>query len=175
MNYYRENIDKVLNNLQTSLNGLTEEDVFERLKRYGKNELPKKKKDGLIKIFFKQIIDPIVIILIVTVIFSFLIGEVIDACVVMFIVLIDLVTGTIQEYSASKKAESLENIIKVKCKVLRDNKEVLIDSSELVVGDIVYLESGNKISGDLRILDSYNLTVSEAILTGESLAIYKNN
>ncbi len=175
MNYYRENIDKVLNNLQTSLNGLTEEDVFERLKRYGKNELPKKKKDGLIKIFFKQIINPIVIILIVTVIFSFLIGEVIDACVVMFIVLVDLVTGTIQEYSASKKAESLENIIKVKCKVLRDNKEVLIDSSELVVGDIVYLESGNKISGDLRILDSYNLTVSEAILTGESLAIYKNN
>ena len=86
MNYYRENIDKVLNNLQTSLNGLTEKDVFERLKRYGKNELPKKKKDGLIKIFFKQIINPIVIILIVTVIFSFLIGEVIDACVVMFIV-----------------------------------------------------------------------------------------
>ena len=61
MNYYREDIDKVLNNLQTSLNGLTEKDVFERLKRYGKNELPKKKKDGLIKIFFKQIINPIVI------------------------------------------------------------------------------------------------------------------
>ena len=65
--------------------------------------------------------------------------------------------GTIQEYSAQQKALSLENIIKVKCKVLRDNQEMIIDSSELVVGDIVYLESGNKISGDLRIIDAKTL------------------
>lgn len=175
MNYYKESINNVLKNLQTSLNGLSDKDALERLNRYGKNELPKKKNVSIFKIFFQEIFNPIVIILIVVMIISFLLNEVIDSFCILFIILIDLITGTIQEYSAYKKAASLNEIIKVKCKVLRNNKEVFIDSTELVVGDIVYLSSGDKISGDLRILDSYNLTVSEAILTGESTAIYKDN
>lgn len=175
MNYYRENVEEVLKKLKTSKMGLTSKEANERLIRYGKNELPKKKNDNIITIFLRQMKDPIVIILIITIIFSFILGEIYDALAVIFIVLIDLVMGTIQEYSALKKAMSLENIIKVKCKVLRDNKEMIIDSSELVIGDIVYLESGNKISSDLRIIDSYNLTVDESVLTGESLAVSKNN
>jgi len=175
MNYYQEEIEDILKKLNTKKEGLTKEEVKTRLNRYGKNELPKKKQDGVIKIFLRQILDPIVIILIVTIIFSFAIGELLDAFAVTFIVLLDLLLGTIQEYSAIKKAMSLENIIKVKCKVLRDNKELIIDSSELVIGDIVLLESGNKISGDLRIIESYNLTVDESVLTGESLSVYKNN
>lgn len=175
MNYYKENVEDILNKLQTSLNGLSENDAKERLNRYGKNELPKKKSISIFKIFFKEIFDPIVIILLVVTIISFLIGEIFDAFCILFIILIDLITGTIQEYSATKKALSLNEIIKVKCKVLRDSKEIFIDSTNLVIGDIVYLESGNKISGDLRILDSYNLTVNESILTGESTSIYKDN
>lgn len=175
MNYYKESIDEVLNNLQTSLNGLSSSEAVKRLNRYGKNELPRKKRISIFKIFFKEMLDPIVIILIVVTIISFLIGETIDAFCILFIILIDLVTGTIQEYSATKKALSLNEIIKVKCKVLRDFKETYIDSTNLVIGDIIYLESGNKISGDLRVLDSYNLTVSEAVLTGESTSIYKDN
>lgn len=175
MNYYKENIDEVLDNLQTSLNGLSKEEAIKRLNRYGKNELPKKKSISLFKIFFNEMLDPIVIILLVVTIISFLIGEKFDAFCILFIILVDLITGTIQEYSATKKALSLNEIIKVKCKVLRDNKETFIDSTNLVIGDIIYLESGNKISGDLRILDSYNLTVNEAILTGESASIYKDN
>lgn len=175
MNFYQEDIEKIFENLKTTENGLTEKEAKERLLRYGKNELPKKKADSIFKIFFTQILDPIVLLLIVTIIFSFIIGEIYDAIVVIFIVLVDLLMGTIQEYNAAKKARSLENIIKVKCKVLRDDKEVIIDSSDLVVGDIVFLESGNKVSADLRIIDSYNLTVNESILTGESLGVYKNN
>ena len=175
MNYYKENIDEVLDNLQTSLNGLSKEEAIKRLNRYGKNELPKKKSISLFKIFFKEMLDPIVIILLVVTIISFLIGENFDAFCILFIILVDLITGTIQEYSATKKALSLNEIIKVKCKVLRDNKETFIDSTNLVICDIIYLESGNKISGDLRILVSYNLTVNESILTGESASIYKDN
>ena len=175
MNFYQETIEKIFENLKTTKNGLTETEAKERLLRYGKNELPKKKADSIFKIFFTQIFDPIVLLLITTIVFSFIIGEIYDAMVVVFIVLVDLIMGTIQEYNAAKKARSLENIIKVKCKVLRDDKEVIIDSSNLVVGDIVFLESGNKVSADLRIIDSYNLTVNESILTGESLGVYKNN
>ncbi len=175
MNYYNDEIVKVFEKLSTSLDGLTTSEAKKRLNRYGKNELPKKKSDSLLKIFFKQILDPIVIILIVTIIFSILTKEYLDAIAVTFIILIDLVMGTVQEYSANKKARSLEEIIKIRCQVLRDNKKVIINSSELVVGDIVYLESGNKISADLRILDSHNLTVTEAVLTGESLAVSKDN
>ena len=175
MNFYNVGIAEVLKKLQTSFNGLSTEEALDRLKKYGKNELPKKKNDGIIKIFFKQILDPIVIILLVTILFSFLIGEYYDGLVIAFIVFLDLFMGTVQEYSAIKKALSLENIIKVKCKVLRDEKEVIIDSSELVIGDILYLESGNKISADLRVLDAYNLTVDESVLTGESLGVHKSN
>ena len=175
MNYYQEDVNKILEKLKTTKNGLTSKEALERQKRYGKNELPKKKHDSVFKIFLRQILDPIVIILIATIVFSLIIGEIYDAFAVIFIVLIDLFMGTIQEYSAQQKALSLENIIKVKCRVLRDNKEIMIDSSELVIGDIVFLESGNKISGDLRIVESTNLTVDESILTGESLSVYKNN
>ena len=175
MNYYNEEIGEVLKNLKTSLNGISQEEAKRRLERYGYNSLPKKKQDGIIKIFLREIINPIVLILLVTVIFSFYNHEYYDGIIVLFIVFLDLLMGTVQEYSATKKAMSLENIIKVNVRVLRDNKEILLDSSELVIGDILYLESGNKVSADLRVIDSYNLTVSESVLTGESLAVYKNN
>lgn len=168
------NLDLVLKNLNTSLNGLDEEEVKKRINSYGKNELPRKKKKSIIKIFLNQILDPIVILLIITACISFLLNEIYDSFVVIFIILIDLIMGTFQENNALKKADSLENIIKVKCKVLRDNKEIIVDSSNLVIGDIVYLESGNKVSADMLIIDSYNLTVDESILTGESLSVYKS-
>ncbi len=175
MKFYHEEINNVLKKLKTSLAGLSEEEANLRLLRYGKNELPRKKPDTIFKIFLRQTKDPIIIILFITIIFSFLIGEYYDAIIVTFIVFADLIMGLIQEYNAVKKALSLENIIKVECKVLRDGKKITIPSSSLVVGDIVFLESGNKISADLRIIESSNLTVDESILTGESLAVYKNS
>ncbi len=175
MNYYELEALEVLKKLKTSLNGLSQREVLKRREKYGKNELPKKKQDSIIKIFFKGFLAPIILILLGTIIFSFFTQEYLDMYVVIAIILIDLILGTIQEYSAIKRALSLENIIKVKCKVVREGKEYIIDSSELVIGDIVYLESGNKISADLRIIDSYNLMVDESVLTGESTGVYKNN
>ena len=93
----------------------------------------------------------------------------------MFIVIVDLILGTYQEYKAEKTMEALANLVNVNSKVLRDKKECVIDSKNLVVGDIVLLESGDKISADIRILDTHNLLVDESTLTGESIGVEKSN
>lgn len=165
--------EEILKALHTSRDGLTSLEVTKRLEKYGKNELPQKKRTSVFKILWEEIIDPIVLLLIVTVLFSFFIGEVVDACAIIFIILVDLVLGTIQEWNAEKNAMSLASLIKVHCNVIRNHRSEQIDSSELVVGDIVELESGDKISADLRILDCHNFQVDEAVLTGESLAVQK--
>ncbi|MBE6147695.1 MAG: HAD family hydrolase [Firmicutes bacterium] len=174
-NWHSRSNEELFNELNTTKSGLSNQEVEERLKKYGKNVLPKKKTDSFFKIFIKQLLDPIVILLIITVIFSLIINEIIDACAIIFIILVDLLLGTFQEWKAEKNAESLANLIKVKCKVIRENKEIEIDSSELVIGDILLLESGNKISADARILECHNLQVDESVLTGESISIVKNS
>lgn len=167
--------EEIFKVLHASREGLTSKEVENRLEKYGKNELPQKKQTSILKILREEITDPIVLLLIVTVIFSFLIGEVVDACAIIFIILVDLVLGTIQEWNAEKNAMSLASLIKVHCNVIRNHRAKQIDSSDLVVGDIVELESGDKISADLRILDCHNFQVDEAVLTGESLAVQKQN
>ena len=173
--WYSLKAEDVIVKINSTEDGLAEKEATKRLEKYGKNELPKKKRDSVFKIFFRQMLDPIVILLIITIVFSLIINEVIDAIAILFIVLVDLIIGTYQEWRAEKTAESLSNLIKVKCKVLRNGEEIEIDSSDLVIGDIVLLESGNKISADLRILECHNLQVDESILTGESVNIVKTN
>ncbi|MBO5376084.1 MAG: HAD-IC family P-type ATPase [Bacilli bacterium] len=168
-------IDEIYKELECDEHGLKSKDVEKRALKYGKNVLPKEKKDGFFKIFFSQFASPIVLIMIVAGIFSLLAKEYMDFFAILFIILIDAIFGTVQEWRAGKEAESLQNLIKVKTKVLRDGKEQMIDSDDLVVGDIVLLESGNKVSGDLRIISSMNLTVDESILTGESIAAVKRD
>lgn len=174
MEWQKKTEKEIMELLKTNRNGLKQEEVNERLNKYGLNELPKAKKDNIFKIFFSEFNDPIIWLLIVSIIFSFIVGEVVDACAIIFIILIDAIVGTIQEWKASKSAEALQDLIKVQIKVLRDGKEQLIESNQLVIGDIVLLESGNKISADLRVIESRNLTVDESILTGESINVLKN-
>ena len=174
MEWYKLSIEDVNKKTKSSSNGLTKDEVKKRLERDGLNELPKKKKDGPIKIFFSEFKDPIIWLLLVSIVFSFIVGEVVDAFAIMFIVLVDAILGTAQEWKAGKSAEALENLIKVKVKVLRDNKEHEVESNQLVIGDVVLLEPGNKISADMRIIESRNLTIDEAILTGESINSVKN-
>ena len=153
--------------------GLNNNLVKEKILKYGKNVLPKEKRDGFFKLFFSQLISPIVLVMMFAAVCSFLAGEIVDFIAIIFIILVDAIFGTVQEWNAGKKADGLQELIKVKTKVIRDGKERIIDSSELVVGDIVLLESGNKVSGDLRIISSINLTVDESVLTGESIAAVK--
>lgn len=163
----------VLSEVSSNFNGISSEDANKRIIKYGKNELPSKKKDSFIKLFFKGILDPIVIVLLITIIFSFIINEKIDAYAIMFIMVIDLFIGAIQEWSANKTADSLSRLIRVNNKVIRDSKEISILSTDVTVGDIMLLESGDKVSCDARILECSNLQIDESTLTGESVGISK--
>lgn len=171
--WYSIEIEEIFDILKTKKEGLTKKEAEKRLEKYGKNELPRKKSTNIFQILWEQITDPIVLLLIITVIFSFVIGEIIDACAIIFIILVDLILGTLQEWNAEKNAMALASLIEVHCNVIRDGQSEQINSSELVIGDIVELESGDKISADLRIIKCHNFQVDESVLTGESLGIQK--
>lgn len=173
--FYTMSNDEIFKRFQTNENGLSSREAQRRLEKNGKNELPRKKPDSILKIFITELLDPIVLLLIVAIIASLIVGEAIDAIAIAFIITVDLVMGTFQEKKASNTAEALSNLVREKVKVSRDGKEVLVDSTELTIGDYVYLESGDKIAADLRIIESHNFTVDESILTGESLAVEKNS
>ena len=175
MNYEIMNSDEVISELVSDKNGLTDNEVKKRLVMYGKNILPKEKKDSIYKIFFSQFANAITLILVLTCIFSFMVNEIVDGIAIVLIIMIDVIMGTIQEYKAKKSAESLSNMIKVNTKVLRNGREKIVDSEDLVVGDIFYLESGDKVSADARIIECNNLSINESMLTGESNAIFKNS
>lgn len=166
---------EILENYNTSIDGLSEKEVKKRLSKYGLNELPKEKNKPLYKIFFESLKDPIIYVLIMCTILSFVVGETLDGVAILFIIMVDAVVSTIQEFKANKNSEALKNLIKVKVKVIRDAKHCEIDSSLVVPGDIIILESGSKIPADCRIIESNNLTVDESILTGESIAVSKSD
>lgn len=173
--YYSKSTEEIFTNLKTSEVGLSSLDAKRRLERYGLNTIPRKEKDGLLLIFIKEIIDPIVLLLFAASFFSFLTGEIIDGIGILIIIFIDLIIGTYEENKANKTIDSLQKLVPVSVKVIRNNKEIEIDIEELVPGDLVCLESGDKISADMRIIESHNLTVDESILTGESIPISKDS
>ena len=173
-NWYSKEIEDVYKILKIDDNGLTSEEANKRLEKYGRNELPKQKKDSVLKIFLNEFKDPIVLLLIVAIIASFAVGEVIDAIAIIFIVLVDVVMGTYQENKANNIADALSKLVTVKSKVLRNGEITSVDSEELILGDIVLLESGDKISADLRLIETHNFMVDESILTGESVQVSKN-
>ena len=171
--WYSMTKEDVLDKVKTDEDGLTSKEARKRLERDGKNTLPKKKKDSVVKIFFNEFKNPILLLLLVAVIASFIGNEPVEAIAIILIVLVDITMGTYQENKANNTAEALSKLVTVKNKVMRDGKEIVVDSADLVVGDIVFLESGDKISSDLRIIEAHNFTVDESILTGESLAVTK--
>ena len=166
--------DEVYQKYKTNKEGLTSREAKKRIEKYGFNELPHKKPDSILKIFFSELMDPIVLLLIVAIIASLIVGEYVDAIAITVIITIDLIMGTFQEKKANTTAEALSNLVREKVKVLRDGEEQLIDSKEITVGDYVFLESGDKIAADIRIIEAHNFTVDESILTGESLAVEKS-
>lgn len=173
--YYNKEINEIKKSLNIDDTGLTQNEVLNRQNKYGKNILPKKKKDSILKIFFSEFKDPMVLLLLVAIIISFVSKEIVDALAILFIVLVDAIMGTYQENKANKVADSLSKLISTKTKVIRNNEVISIETENLTIGDYVLLESGDKISSDMRIIESHNLMVDESILTGESLQVAKNN
>lgn len=171
--FYKKETEEVLQELHTSENGLNNNEVQKRKEKYGKNELPKKKRETVWHIFFNEFKDPIVILLMVAILASFIVGEAMDAVAILFIVLLDACMGTYQENKANKTVEALANLVKTKVAVIRNGKTISVDAEEVTIGDIVLLESGDKVSADIRLLETYNLKINESVLTGESTEVHK--
>ncbi len=172
--FFDKDISDILFQFGTSELGLKTSEVKARQAKYGANILPKKKRDNIFKIFFREFVDPMVILLVVAIAASIVAGEYIDAIVIAFIILVDAIMGTYQENKANNTAAALEDYIKVQVKVVRDSEEQIINAEELVPGDYVFLESGDKISADMRLIETHNFSVDESILTGESVQIAKH-
>ena len=172
--FYNKNIEEIEKELNTTNKGLNTNNVNTNREKYGINVLPKKKKDSILKIFFNEFKDPILLLLLVAVAVSFFAGEIVDSVAIICIILIDVIIGTYQENKANNTAEALQKLVKTKTKVIRNGELITIDAEELVVGDYVLLESGDKISADMRIVEAQNFAVDESILTGESLQVIKN-
>lgn len=169
--YFDEN--SIFEELISSRQGLASEEVAERLEVYGPNSLPVKEPPTIWNILLHQIKNPLIFILIAAALASVAIGERTDAVFIMIVIVLNSGLGAYQEYNAEKSAASLQNLLKIKARVRRDNKDIEIPSEELVPGDIVLLESGYKVPGDLRLLEINNLTSDESFLTGESIAATK--
>lgn len=168
------NKKELLKKLNTSASGLKVSEAGKRINKYGLNELPEEKQKSLFSIFLSSFNDPIIYVLLVAAILSFAVKETLDACAILFIILVDAVVSTIQEYNANKNSLALKNLIKLHTKVIRGNKYYEIESKYIVPGDIIVIEPGTKMSADVRILESKNLVVDESILTGESIGVEKS-
>lgn len=175
MEYHNLEKEQVIKELNSKECGLSNEEAEKRLQQKGKNILPQQEPESIFSIFINEFKDPMIILLLVAIIASFAVGEVIDAIAIIIIVLVDIIMGTYQENKANNTAEALSKLVTVKTTVLRNNHELQIDSSLLVAGDIILLDSGDKITADARVIESHNLTVDESILTGESINIAKND
>jgi Ca2+-transporting ATPase len=164
----------VLKDLNTDLHtGLSEEEVKSRLEKYGYNELKKEEKISPLILFFNQFKNILIIILLIAIILSALVGEVVDAAIIGVIVVFCAVLGFVQEYRAERALEALKKMLSPTITALRGGKEEEVPSKELVPGDILLLEAGDKIPADARLIENHSLRCDEAPLTGESVPVGK--
>ncbi|MEM7825308.1 MAG: calcium-translocating P-type ATPase, PMCA-type [Candidatus Aenigmatarchaeota archaeon] len=180
-------IKEAMEKLKTSERGLSEEEVKKRLQEYGYNEIKERKKVSALGIFLNQFKDIFVIMLLIAIIISFGIGwyeikekpetsfleAYADALAIGGIVLLNAIVGFTQEYRSEKALEAMKKLTAPKARVIRDGKEVLVDAKEVVPGDILVIEAGDRIAADGLLLESVELEVNEAILTGESIPVRK--
>jgi len=171
---HASSFEDVLSVLQSSRHGLTQTEVRARLQHYGHNTLPETRPPGIGLIFIRQFASPLIYILVIAAFLSIVIREWSDAGFIAAVLVINGIIGTIQEYSAQRAATALRNLVSTRCRVLRDSDSYEIDAEELVPGDIILLESGDKIPADIRLHTHHDLEVDESLLTGESSATLKN-
>ena len=171
---HAESAENVLDSLSSSHHGLSLEEAKQRLQQYGFNRLPKLKQAGVFRVFIHQFSSPLIYVLFAAAALSIVIKEWSDAGFIFAVLLINAIIGTVQEFSAQQAAAALQDLVRTCSRVLRASDSYEIQSEELVPGDIVVLESGDRVPADMRLLTENNLEIDESLLTGESLSITKN-
>lgn len=178
MKEYLKSADEVFADIDSSANGLTSTEAQTRLEKNGKNKLAEAKKPSVIKKFFAELADPMIIILLIAAAVSGVTAALqnesfTDVFIILAVVLINAVLGVVQESKAEKAIEALQKITAATSKVLRDGRPVTVKSEDLVVGDVVLLEAGDAVPADCRLIEAASLKAEESALTGESVPVTK--
>ncbi|MGA2767588.1 MAG: cation-translocating P-type ATPase [Candidatus Bathyarchaeia archaeon] len=166
--------EETLKELNSTEHGLSQAEVQKRLAEYGLNELQKEKRASPIKMFLKQFTNILIIILLIATALSIAVEAIVDAIIIIAIVLATAILGFVEEFRSEKAVEALEKMTAPTAIVLRDKKEVKVPASEIVPGDVILLFTGDRVPADARLIESVNLKVDEASLTGESSPVNKN-
>ena len=174
MKAYNEKVEDVLKKLKTNENGLSFDEADKRLLENGKNEIVKKKKNSILKMLLSQITDKMIIILFIAALLSFILGEKVEGIVILVIIVINTVISIFQEKKAADAVEALKNMNAPTAHVIRDGVKRVIPASEIVTGDIVYLEAGFIVPADIRLISDSELLIDESALTGESVSVNKD-
>ncbi|AKG38093.1 hypothetical protein MA03_00625 [Infirmifilum uzonense] len=172
-NWHSMPVEEVFKMLDTSPSGLSQEEARRRLEVYGYNRLEEEKKVSPLKLFIEQFKNPLTALLLFATILSLLIGETLDAVVIIVLVLAGALLGFYQEYRAERALEALKKMSSPQATVIRDGVIKVVSSEEVVPGDIIVLSAGDKIAADARLIETVDLRVDEAILTGESAPVDK--
>ena len=178
MDYHLKSCDETFQSLQSSKEGLSSSEAAKRLEQYGPNKLNEAKKKSLVKRFFEQLADPMIIILLAAALISAITSVYnhefpSDVIIILSVVIINAVLGVFQESKAEKAIEALQKMSAQHAKVIRDGKVVNIKSEELVIGDVVLLDAGDAVPCDMRLFECASLKIEEAALTGESVPVTK--
>ena len=173
--WYKKSKNEILQELDVDeKNGLSSTEALRRLEKYGKNKLETKKKKTLFKQFLSQLKDVMIYILIIAAIISAFLGEISDALIILLVIIINAVIGVIQESKAEKALDALKELSTPKALVKRDGSLKEILSEDIIPGDIVIIDAGRYIPGDLRLIDTANLKIEESAFTGESVPSEKD-
>ena len=180
MKHYFEEKSAVINSLGSTEEGLSSAEATARLEKNGKNKLVEPKKASLLKKFFSEFADPMIIVLLVAAVLSAITavyeGESLaDVFIILFVVILNATLGVIQESKAEKAIDALKEMTSATSKVIRDGKLVIVKSEDLVVGDVIVLEAGDAVPADARIIECASMKVEEAALTGESVPVIKQD
>lgn len=165
--------EELLQELNSSMNGLTAEEAKKRLEQYGYNKLQEGKRKGVLQVFAEQFADLLVIILIIAAVISALTGGLEGTIVILAVLILNAILGTVQHFKAQKSLDSLKAMAAPNARVIRDGQKMEVPAAELVPGDILLLEAGDVTAADGRVLQNFSLQVSESALTGESENVNK--
>jgi len=174
MKWYQLDTGEVFKALQTSESGLSEATAQKLLETHGPNRITEGKKTSRLTIFFRQFTSPLIYILLIAALVTFLLESYTDTGVILTVVVFNALIGFVQEFKAEESLRALKRLMVPKAKVIRDGKEREISSEELVSGDIVLLASGSKVPADLRLIETLDLKIDESMLTGESVPAEKS-
>lgn len=173
-NAWQLSVEEVSERLQTNLQkGLSEEEADKRLKEYGPNTIETKKRQSLLSLFLHQFVSPLVWVLGIAAALAFIFGEWLEAFAILAVILINALIGFFMEWQATRSMEALRKMAQIHANVIRDGNLFRIKSSELVPGDLLFLDAGDVVPADGRVIEQSNLKLKEAALTGESTSVRK--